>query len=286
MPRTLTPAKAAKATPRRAASSGTAERFAARVRSRRRRRWAAGIAAILVLVGLGWLTLFSPWLLVERVEVSGTTRVDAGAVHQIADAELGRPMVLLDPRAVSDRVAALPLVKTVTVTRRWPSTVRVRVDERVPVAAVPAAPSGSSTNSGTNSGTSSAKGGYRLVDRDGVEVEAVSTRPVTLPYLDVDVATGGPAALTAALDVQSALPIAISDRLRSIGATSRDGVWLTMDNGARVVWGSAEDSAEKVDVLRALVTATPDAALYDVSAPGAPAVAKRTVRDPLVLTKP
>jgi cell division protein FtsQ len=118
-----------------------------------------------------------------------------------------------------------------------------------------------------------------------VEVEAVSTRPVTLPYLDVDVASGGPVALTAALDVQSALPTAISDRLRSIGATSRDGVWLTMDNGARVVWGSADASAEKVEVLRALVTATPDAALYDVSAPDAPAVSRRTVREPLILAQ-
>jgi len=253
------------APPRRAASSGTAERFAARVRSRRRRRWAAAIAAAVLLVGLGWLALFSPWLLVERVQVSGTTRVDAGNVHQIVDAEVGRPMVLLDPRAVSRRVAALPLVKTVTTTRRWPSTVQVRVTERVPVAAVPAADGG----------------GYRLVDRDGVEVEAVSARPVTVPFLDVDVAVGGPAALTAALDVQAALPTAVIDRLRSIGATSRDGVWLSMDNRARVIWGSAEASAEKVAVLRALVTATPAAALYDVSAPTAPAVSRRSVRESL-----
>ncbi len=259
----------ATAPPRRAASSGTAERFAAKVRSRRRRRVASAVAAVLLAVGLGWLALFSPWLVVEQVRLEGLDRVPEASVHQVVDAEVGRPMVLLDPQAVGRRVAALPLVREVEVSRRWPATVVVSVHERVAVAVVPAPAGGS---------------GYRLVDRDGVDVESASRRPGGLPYLDVNVAQAGPAALVAALEVQAQLPLALQTQLREIGATSPDGVWFSVRNGAKVTWGDATRSEEKLAALTAAVAASPTAATYDVSAPSAPAVATRTVRDPLTLT--
>lgn len=277
MARTPSPAPAAaprrrtpSAPPRRAASSGTAERFAAKVASRRRRRWAVAIAVVALLVALTWLALFSPWLKVTRVTVNSLQRVDGAVVHQVVDAEVGRPMVMLDPSAVARRVAAIPLVREAHISRRWPSTVRVEVVERVPVAAVPAGGGGS---------------GYRLVDRDGVDVESVSSRPDTLPYLDVDVAKAGAAALSAALDVQAGLPAGVNAQVRSLGATSRDGVWFVLRNGARVVWGDAEQGVLKLDVLRALVTSNPDASVYDVSAPSTPSVSRATVRDAAVLPR-
>jgi cell division protein FtsQ len=264
---------AATAPARRAASSGTAERFAARVRSRRRRRAASALAAVVVLVAVVWLALFSPWLTVEQVRIRGTERVPDGAVRAVVDAELGRPMVLLNPRSVARAVAKVPLIRTVEVSRRWPSTVVITVHERVPVAAVPPAAGGS---------------GFRLVDTDGVEVESVSQRPASLPYLEVDVARPGPATLVAALDVLDSLPPTLRGRVSKIGATSPDGTWFTLsaDPGskgkaatrtAKVVWGSPDQADRKVVVLAALIrSAGPEgAAVYDVSAPGAPAVKPR-----------
>ncbi|MFZ0159704.1 MAG: FtsQ-type POTRA domain-containing protein, partial [Kineosporiaceae bacterium] len=257
------------APPRRAASSGTAERFAARVRSRRRRRAASAVAAVLLALGLGWLAVLSPWLVVEQVQVQGLDRVPVAVVHQVVDAEVGRPMVLLDPQSVARRVAALPLVREVEVTRRWPATVVVAVRERVAVAVVPAA---------------AGESGYRLVDRDGVEVESVPRRPGDLPFLDVNVGQAGPGALVAALEVQAEMPPAVQAQLREIGATSPDGVWFTVANGARVVWGDATRTQDKLTALTALVASSPTAAGFDVSAPNAPAVSTRTLRRPLFLT--
>ena len=259
----------ATAPPRRAASSGTAERFAAKVRLRRRRRWASVVAALLLAVGLGWVAVFSPWLVVKQVRVEGLDRVPSTTVHQMVDAEVGRPMVLLDPAAVGRRVAAVPLVREVEVRRRWPASVVVVVHERVAVAVVPA---------------SAGESGYRLVDRDGVEVESVTSRPDDLPYLDVNVGRAGAGALVAALEVQSQLPASVQGQLREIGATSADGVWFTVANGATVTWGDATRSEEKLAALTAVVTADPKASTYDVSAPTAPAVSTKTLRDPLTLT--
>lgn len=262
-----TPTRGSGAPPR-VTSSGTAERFAARVRSRRRRRWASAVAAVLVLAGLVWLVLFSPYLVVRRVQITGTDRVPEASVHRLVDAELGRPMVLLDPGRISSQVAAVPLVRSAEVTRRWPTTVVVAVHERVPVAVVPAGEGGS---------------GYRLVDRDGVEVESMARRPAGLPFLEVDVAGGGPATLAAALDVQAGLPAELVSQVRTIGATSPDGVWFTLSNGAKVVWGDSGDGDAKLDVFGDLVGAVPDAAVYDVSAPTAPATSQRRLRKPVVL---
>ncbi len=88
----------------------------------------------------------------------------------------------------------------------------------------------------------------------------------------------------AALEVQAQLPLALQTQLREIGATSPDGVWFSVRNGAKVTWGDATRTEEKLAALTAAVAASPTAATYDVSAPSAPAVATRTVRDPLTLT--
>lgn len=266
---------------RRAASSGTAERFAARVRSRRRRRLATLVAALAVLAALVWLVLFSPYLVLEQVEVRGLDRVPPDRVRAIVEVERGRPMVLVDPTRVAHRVAEIRLVRAVDVQRDWPATMTVVVTERQPVAAVPASGAG-----------------YRLVDRDGVEVETVSDRPDALPFLEVAV-DGRPAsvaALDAALEVLESLPEPIRARVAGIGASSADGVWFTLapepvDGGeeqgagsrsgtsrtSKVVWGSADAPQEKTDVLQVLLAAsgsTP-AARYDVSSPTAPAVDPR-----------
>ncbi len=250
---------------RRAASAGSAERFAARVRSRRRRRFAVVLASLALLVAGVWLAVLSPYLVLQEVQVRGTVRVPQAEVRMVAETELGRPMVLLDPSDVAREVAALPLVRSVQVRRSWPATLTVTVTERLPVAAVAAGPD------------------YRLVDREGVEVETVSRRPSDVPVLDVDLA-GGPgsvATLAAALDVLDGLPPSLHAQVVEIGATSPDGVWLRLDASAdtsiRVVWGDSSQGQQKAGVLQVLMAAqdTRDAASYDVSAPLNPAVRPR-----------
>ena len=110
----------------------------------------------------------------------------------LTGAELGRPMVLLDPSKLARSLAQIPLVRSVQVQRNWPGTVTVTIAERVAVAVVPAP-----------------GGGFRLVDREGVEVESVTKRPAGLPFLEVDVRPSDPvstAGLSAALDVLESMP--------------------------------------------------------------------------------
>src|SRR4029453_18126669 len=98
----------------------------------------AGALGVALLAGLGWVALWSPWATVETVAVTGTVRVSRAPVAAAAETELGRSMLLARTDQVAERIRReQPLAKAVSVTRRWPSTLRIAVTEREPGAAVP-----------------------------------------------------------------------------------------------------------------------------------------------------
>jgi cell division protein FtsQ len=241
-------------------SPTSAERFAARVRARRRRRRLLGVLAAALLAGLGWVALWSPWATVESVEVSGTERVPRAEVLGAAEAEVGRSMLLARTDDVAAAIrGAQPLVRSVTVTRQWPSTLRIVVVERAPVAAVPTGRE------------------VRLVDADGVVVQRVAAGKVPraierdLPRVEVDLERpDAVASLRACVEVSRGLPVSLERQVRRLGATTPDRVWLQLAGGARVDWGSGEDTPRKAEVLLALLPQK--ASSYDVRSPDTPAV--------------
>lgn len=249
---------------------GSADRFAARARARRRRVWTAWLLAAASVVVAGWVLLVSPWGTVRTVEVTGTDRIPAQDVHALVDPQTGRPLLLVDPGALEQQVRSLRLVADVRVSRAWPGALHVDVRERQPVAALPA------------------EGGLSLVDREGVEVEVVARAPRTLPVVEVDLVTAGPQAVRSALDSLAVMPADLRAQVRRIGAASGDGVWFRLADGDTVVWGDASQPALKVAALDALRRQTarerrtlasdgnPTLAerpvTFDVSAPKAPSV--------------
>jgi cell division protein FtsQ len=238
-------------------SRTSAQRFAARVRARRRRRWLITIGVLLLLSGAGWAALRSPWATVQRIEVTGTNRIPLAQVRAEAEPELGHPMLLARTADIEARIARQRLVRSVRVQRHWPGVLRVQVQERVPVAALPV---GSE---------------FALVDIDGVVIERVPqiVPPAGLPRLEVSLGTAGVSAMRGTLQVLRGLPPNLAKQLKSIGADSPDGIWLKLDGGATVEWGSATDSAQKARVLTALL---PQHAVdYDVRSPDTPAVRRK-----------
>jgi cell division protein FtsQ len=240
--------------------SGTsAQRFAARVRRRRRRRVGLLGAALVLGLLVGWLMFGSTVLAVHRIEVRGAHRVPVAAVREAASRELGRSMALISPQQVAVRVVGLPLVAHATVVRRWPSTLVVTVTERQPIAAVPAA-----------------GGTVSLVDRDGVVVDTAPRAPDGLPLLQVDLTRAGVPALRAARQVYDDLPPSVRATVHGIRALSPDAVSFVLSDGSTVLWGSAQDDARKAAAL-AGVHPKPLAhpVTIDVTSPDTPALTGR-----------
>jgi cell division protein FtsQ len=224
---------------------------------RRRRLLVRGGLAVAVLGLLAWLLWGSPVLAVSAVRVDGAGTLTATEVVSVAGVAEGTPLLRVDVEAAEARVARLPQVADVEVTRGWPRSVVVTIVERVPVAVVEEA--------GTRS----------LVDRDGVLFDTVTGRPPA-GAVPLDVADPGPEdrATRAALLALVALPEEVRGDVADARATSAEDVRLTLEDGTTVLWGSAEEAGDKADTLVALLGQLQAGALepaqtIDVSTPSA-----------------
>jgi cell division protein FtsQ len=221
---------------------------------RRRLLTVLGVGALVAVV-VAWVVLGSPLLAVRTVQVDGETALTEAQVVQVAGVAEGTPLVRVDTAAAAARVAALPQVASVEVTRGWPNTVVVTLAERIPVALV--------TDDGIR----------RLIDADGVVFDTI-TGDTPAGVVPLDVPDPGPddAATTAALGALTALPRDVRAEVTGVAARTADDVTLTLTDGRSVRWGSADQTERKAEVLGALLDQIESGALdpadtLDVSTP-------------------
>ncbi|MGN8246417.1 cell division protein FtsQ/DivIB [Cellulomonas soli] len=243
-------------------SPRSVERFAERARARRvlaRRQVAAVVGGTAAVGALVWLLLLSSVLALEvdEVVVDGAGAVVAvDAVMAAVQPYDGTPLPRLDTVALRDHVLDVPGVREAKVTRVWPHGLKVVLVAREPVAAVPA-------------GAGEAPG-FALLDMEGVQVGRVDAAPEGLPVVDVPV--GDARTLGAVLEVLEQLPADLLAQVGGVSAQTQDTVTMTLRDGVRVDWGSAQDTGLKVAVLSALRASpsTTGATVFDVSAPTLP----------------
>lgn len=220
-----------------------------RRRIRTRVRIAAVVAAVALLAGFAIYALyFSPWLVVRQVEVHGSHLLQTDDVRQAAAIAHDRPLASADLSGARARVSALPPVAEVDVSRSWPDTVVVEVTERQPVY------------------ERVVSEGFQWVDADGVgfhvaaerdESRILATTSQDDQRLLRDVAT-----------VVHWIPSDVVPDVVGLGATAVDHITLQLTDDREVVWGSAEQSELKSEVLGTLLQV--EASVYDVSAPTYP----------------
>lgn len=221
-------------------------------RSARRKRIAKrsglGLAALVPLALLGWLLLASPLLAVRHVAVSGTTRLTPEQVRVAVDVARGTPLARVDAGSVVRRVQALRPVAEVRVSRGWPSTLRVRVVERTPVAGLVT------------------KQGITLVDAGGVPFAPAAALPAGVVRLQVPKAGPTDPTTRAALAVLAELAAPLRTQVRIVRAASPSSVTLVLRDGRRVLWGGVGDATLKAQAAAALLKMP--GSVYDVSRPG------------------
>jgi len=224
------------------------------VRARRRRAIWIGVGASLVVLVLGSLAAaYSPLFAVERITVLGTSGLDAAAVVKALDDQIGRPMPLVDESAVKEALVAFPLIETYSLEARPPHELVLQIVERTPVGVV------------------SSAAGYTVVDAAGVALSTTARKPAGQPLITVAGGTRTPAFEAVGLVIR-ALPDALRAKVTAAAAKTPDDVTLTLgDSGAKIVWGSAEESAQKAFQLETIMKAKPPRSgrEYDVSSPKA-----------------
>lgn len=228
----------------------------ARPRSRRRRSLRLAGAALLLVAAL-WFLWAGPVLAVGTVQVDGAGTLSTEEVRTAAGIDVGTPILRVDVEDVEARVAQLPQIASVEVSRGWPRTVVITVVERVPVAVVGSA------------------GRRSLVDRDGVLFDTI-TGDAPHGVVPLDVADPGPGdpATRAALEALTALPGGMRDEIREAAVAGPEDITLTLADGTLVRWGGPAESATKAAALTALLDRMEDgdlepAEIIDVSTPDA-----------------
>jgi cell division protein FtsQ len=214
----------------------------------------AALAVVVIAVFGIWAAYFSSWLSVKGVDitgVSGATTLTQGQVRGAAAVETGGPLLRADLGRVQRRVAALAEVKSVDVSREWPSKIRIEVVERTPIAVIEIG------------------GQLHALDANGVVFSSYAKAPQGLPKVATPAGTDA-AALKQAAEVVAALPKSIAVKVDHVEVLSVDQISLALSSGRTVQWGSASESDTKAQVLAALMKARPDVKTYDVSVPGQP----------------
>lgn len=232
----------------------TRRRFLRRQRARRWLVWRRILLAVAVVgavTALVWVVFFSSVLAVKGAVVEGVEVLSAEQVRAVAAVPEGVPLATADLDAVGARVETLAPVRSVEVSRSWPDQVRIVVEERTAVAVV------------------LDDGLWRGLDEEGVLFRDFAERPADLPEVRMRASTPVEA-LAEAAAVLDALPSDLLQRVSFLDVRTIDAITMTLQGGAVVNWGSAEQSARKVQVLRVLLEQ--EARTYDVTAPGRPTI--------------
>jgi cell division protein FtsQ len=211
-----------------------------------------------------WIAFFSPLLAVREVTLSGAKRTTADEVAGVVNLDSSDNLLLMRTDEVAAAVRKLPWIKSVSVDRKLPGTVKVTVTERSPAMVV-------------------ALGEQRyLIDRRGrvlSEAESTEALPV-LAGLQEGLPDPGErlrsAELEGALQAFFAFPRRLQRDVEAVFAPTVERITFQLSDGMQVRYGAAEDTRSKIEVLEVLLARLRRegrGALYvDVRVPEAPAV--------------
>ncbi|HEX3015491.1 MAG TPA: FtsQ-type POTRA domain-containing protein [Desulfobacteria bacterium] len=203
------------------------------------RVWIISITLLAALAVLG--ALRSPMFNVQQVVVEGNRLVSEQDILDLANVGLGTNIFRVPTASIAQNVALHPLIKSVNVSRRLPSTLVISVTERQPVAMVPV------------------QNGFVIVDEQGVFLQRSDTWPknavpiisgVKIPNnLDLGKQIQG-ASLQEGLKIVAGLPKQLYAQVGEVYAGNQDMLAMYTRDGLEVRLGLAEDLNQKFSVLR------------------------------------
>jgi len=208
--------------------------MSAQVRARRLR--VGGAVAAVVLVFVACIAVYnSPLFAIRTIEVVGAQHVSAETVRALAQVPANATLIRFPADAVAARVGADPWIASVTVSRVFPSGMRIRVVERVPLAIVDAGPAMwliDGTGSVIATASADASGTLPVIrDVPGLDLRP-GRRTVSEPLLN-------------ALKVMTGISGTLAATVQSISAPTIDGTALTTVDHVEIVIGEAVDLATK-----------------------------------------
>lgn len=196
---------------------------------RRRLRVLLVVSIVLSTAGLAFLAVTSPMLDVDRITVTGAQHVTAAQVRAASGVRMHDHLLFVDLGKATRRLEQLPWVRTATVRRDLPGTLRISVSEYTPVAYV------------------RVPGGVVLLAANGHAIDRAKTPPahtVEIRGVRRPPAAGELLAPPDAAGVVAQLPTALAQRVGAVDV-SGDGIALDVVGNGEIRLGDSSDLAAK-----------------------------------------
>jgi hypothetical protein len=234
-----------------------------REEGRRRLRFLCTLLAVALLAATG-IGITHSWLLaVHHVEVTGASHISRAEVIAAAGVRDGDLMIDIHPGRLAARLDGLPWVASAAVSRHWPTTVQIRITERVPVALIPSQPGQVAVVDGTGRvvAVGPAPGGPPALPAAAGAGAATGQRLPTIVGLDP---AGGPGSsladdgrLQGALALIAALATngtpSLRDRISTVSVAPDGQLSATLAPAITLRLGPSEQLEAKLLALGALV---------------------------------
>ncbi|MDN5325560.1 MAG: cell division protein FtsQ [Moorella sp. (in: firmicutes)] len=236
-----------------------------RVYRRRRQRVRRALFFFLLVTALFYF-IHSGFFSLEKIVITGNEHIAASDLETLMGVTMGTNLWQVDTGTLARRLATNPLVASAHVSRRWPHTLLVRIQERVPVALLVD------------------QGSFLLVDAAGVVMERVQQiGSLNLPLISGISRLGevGPGSriedqgLQAALAVLQQVPPTTLNQLQEIIAPSPVNLQLIWAGQIRVKFGDSRDVPAKLERLQEALRGLPGDSVVeyiDVSFAGPPVI--------------
>jgi cell division protein FtsQ len=247
------------ARPRRQRPPTSEKVAAARRLGRRRLSLIVGALATAAAVGGGFGIAHSPLFSARNIRIIGATHGESAAILAASRLDAHPPLVDVNPSASARAIEGLPWVESARVAVSFPSTVEVRVTERVAVAYV-----------------ALGRGGA-LVDSSGRVLAGVATRPPGVVTIKTARAVPRPGQWLSRADralsaVASVVPASLAGRIADISRSRHLGIVVALVGEPLVIFGSPTNAREKFVTLATVLAGVSLArvATIDVRAPSNP----------------
>jgi cell division protein FtsQ len=233
----------------------------ARAAGRRRLRIVVVAVGLVVLVAALFGLAHSPLISARTVTITGAVRTTRAEILAVSGLGGDPPLIDVDVAADTRAIERLPWIKTASVRVSFPSSVRVVVTERRPVAALPLS-----------------SGGVALIDATGRVLADMTRGPagiVSLAGLTGPPAPGGAVRGAAGLlAAAAALPAGLVDRIAVLRSEPGRGIVAALRSGPQVILGTTADLPEKFIALATV--------LSEVSLQGIATIDLRAPSDPVL----
>lgn len=238
------------------------------------RRALIAIGSVAGAIALGAGLLYTDLFAVERIDVTGNSRISHDAVVERAGIELAMPIVSVDEVAIRKKLLADPWVENATVTSHWPHAVDIAITERRPLF---------QAQTKTNKWAELGAGGVVLSVNDG----PTNGLPVAL-NTTVEPRAGAQidASARSLADVSAALPDSLREQTKQL-LQDQSGIKLGLASNVIVIVGSPDDLANKLTSAAAILRTVDQKTIetLDVTSPTLPVTKPRVKATPAAPSK-